>query len=58
MQMEFVFDYFIPISLGTSATVITEESNIAYYKATHEGQSATRASDPGKRDAFLISRNS
>lgn len=48
---EFVFDYFIPDQLGNIRTVITEESNIAYYKATHEDNPQPVPAIP-EREAF------
>ncbi len=52
----FVYDYFINDNLGNTRTVITEESNIAYYKATHEANPQPAPPIP-ERDAFHFPAN-
>ncbi|WP_126243752.1 DUF6443 domain-containing protein [Chitinophaga rhizosphaerae] len=57
MNGTFVYDYFIHDNLGNIRTVLTEESNIAYYKATHEDNPQPAAPVVQERDAFHFPPN-
>ncbi|KAA2238879.1 hypothetical protein F0L74_21945 [Chitinophaga agrisoli] len=51
-----VYDYFISDHLGNTRTVITEESNIVYYKATHEDNPQPQPIAP-EREMFTFPKN-
>ncbi|WP_211303474.1 DUF6443 domain-containing protein [Chitinophaga ginsengisoli] len=53
---DFVYDYFIADHLGNTRTVITEETNEIYYKATHEDNPQPAPAIP-ERDLFTFPKN-
>jgi len=53
---QLIYDYFITDNLGNTRTVITEETNQAYYKATHEDNPQPAPVIP-ERDMFTFPKN-
>lgn len=53
---QLIYDYFITDHLGNTRTVITEESNVVYYKATHEDNPQPAPVIP-ERDMFSFPKN-
>lgn len=51
-----VYDYFITDHLGNTRTVLTEESNQLYYRASHEDNPQPAPAIP-ERDAFTFPKN-